>query len=135
MTLDTDFSDKKKTFVSYPVFLIINGCNGSVSFGTLCVYAVWTLYLLIYIHDPTTISRYNKQYWKNHNYCYYFNDATSILRSNEYSRSIYIKTDICIRKIARGKNSHVWKKYVSRKKYKIRKKVIRRNGRINYVKI
>ena len=32
MALDTDFSDMKKTFVSYPVLLIIHDWNMSVPF-------------------------------------------------------------------------------------------------------
>ena len=37
MALDTDFIYMKKTFVSYPVFLIISDWNVSVHFGTPCM--------------------------------------------------------------------------------------------------
>ena len=39
MALHTDFNDMKKTFVSYPVFLIINYWNVSVPFGTAGIMA------------------------------------------------------------------------------------------------
>ena len=38
IALHADFSDMKKTFVSYPVFLVISDWNESVPFGTPCIY-------------------------------------------------------------------------------------------------
>ena len=45
MTLDTNFSDMKFFFVSYPVFLVINGCNVSVPFGTPCIIDICECFL------------------------------------------------------------------------------------------